>query len=173
MVRYVSRKGSQTRAARYADASSSANCPIARAIGWKSNCPSIIRANLICYVSWPSGAPVSSNGRNLSASIGIQHPTARNPSPLGQRREKATRCKARVALLLRPDSGPYRPSVSDANTCIPAQAPADVAPRLADRRSGDAVACNPGPKWAASECDLRHHSVRLRKRLGCQCLGRG
>ena len=43
---------------------------------------------------------------------------------------------------------------------------------MTDGGSGDADTINSGPKWAASEANLRDHAVRLRKRCWRYCLCR-
>jgi len=43
---------------------------------------------------------------------------------------------------------------------------------MTDGASGYADAINSGPKWAASQANLRDHAVRLRDRRGRYCLRR-
>ena len=54
----------------------------------------------------------------------------------------------------------------------PAVAPADHSAGMTDGGSGHADTINSGPKWAASQANLRDHAVRLRERRRRYCLCR-
>src|SRR5262249_6809232 len=54
----------------------------------------------------------------------------------------------------------------------PAVAPADGSAGLPNGGSGDADTINSGPKWAASQANLRDHAIRLRHWRWHHCLRR-